>query len=51
MSRTGDEDGVPPRFNDENNMNNNQEGDKSGASGPPLIGGPHEMARKAHDQK
>jgi hypothetical protein len=37
MSRARDEDGVPPRFNDENNTNNNQEGDKSGASGPPSL--------------
>jgi hypothetical protein len=28
MLRTGDEDEVPPRFNDENNTNNNQEDDK-----------------------
>jgi hypothetical protein len=37
MLRTEDEDKVPPRFNDENNTNNNQEGDKSGASGPPSL--------------
>jgi hypothetical protein len=31
MSRTGEEVKVPPRFDDENNMNNNQEDDKSRA--------------------
>jgi hypothetical protein len=50
MSRTSDEDEVPLRFDDENNMNNNQEGDKSGALAPPL-GGPDEKARKAHNRK
>jgi hypothetical protein len=37
MSRTRDKDEVPPRFNDENNTNNNQEGDKSGAFGAPYL--------------
>jgi hypothetical protein len=37
MSRTEEEDGVPPRFDDENNTNNNQENDKSRASGGPSL--------------
>jgi hypothetical protein len=37
MLRTRDEDEVPPRFDDKNNMNNNQEGDKSGASRAPSL--------------
>jgi hypothetical protein len=37
MSRTGEEDEVPPRFNDENNMNNNQEDGKSRASRGPSL--------------
>jgi hypothetical protein len=37
MSRTGNEDEVPSMFDDENNMNNNQEGDKLGASGAPSL--------------
>jgi hypothetical protein len=37
MSRTGEEDEVPPRFNDENNMNNNQEDGKSRASRSPSL--------------
>jgi hypothetical protein len=37
MSRTGEEDEVPPRFNDENNTNNNQEDDKSRASKGPSL--------------
>jgi hypothetical protein len=37
MSRTGEEDEVPPRFDNENNMNNNQEDDKSRASGSPSL--------------
>jgi hypothetical protein len=37
MSRTEDEDKVPPRFDDENNTNNNQEGDKSGAFRAPSL--------------
>jgi hypothetical protein len=37
MPRTGDEDEVPPMFDDENNTNNNQEGDKSGAFRAPSL--------------
>jgi hypothetical protein len=37
MSRTGEEDEVPPWFNDENNTNNNQEDDNSRASGGPSL--------------
>jgi hypothetical protein len=37
MSRTGEEDEVPLRFDDENNVNNNQEDDKSGASRGPSL--------------
>jgi hypothetical protein len=37
MSRTGEEDEVPPQFDDENNTNNNQEDDKSRASGGPSL--------------
>jgi hypothetical protein len=37
MSRTGEEDEVPPRFDDKNNTNNNQEDDKSRASGGPSL--------------
>jgi hypothetical protein len=37
MSRTGEEDEVPPRFDDENNTNNNQEDDKSRASRGPSL--------------
>jgi hypothetical protein len=37
MPRTGDEDEVPPKFDDENNTNNNQEGDKSGAFRAPSL--------------
>jgi hypothetical protein len=37
MSRTGDKDEVPPRFDDENNTNNNQEGDKSRAFRSPSL--------------
>jgi hypothetical protein len=37
MSRTGEEDEVPQRFDDENNTKNNQENDKSGASGGPSL--------------
>jgi hypothetical protein len=37
MSRIGEEDEVPPRFNDENNMNNNQEDGKSRASRSPSL--------------
>jgi hypothetical protein len=35
ISRIGDEDELPPRFDDKNITNNNQEGDKSGAFGAP----------------
>jgi hypothetical protein len=37
MSRTGEEDEVPPWFNDENNRNNNQKDDKSRASRGPSL--------------
>jgi hypothetical protein len=37
MSRTGEEDEVPLRFDIENNMNNIQEDDKSGASRGPSL--------------
>jgi hypothetical protein len=37
MSRTGEEDEVPPRFDVENNMNNNQEDDKSRTTGGPSL--------------
>jgi hypothetical protein len=37
MSRTDDKDVVPPRFDDENNTNNNQEGDMSGGFGAPSL--------------
>jgi hypothetical protein len=37
MSRTGEEDEVPPWFEDENNMDSNQEDDKSRASGGPSL--------------
>jgi hypothetical protein len=37
MSRTGEEDEVPPWFDDENNTNNNQEDDKSRASRGPSL--------------
>jgi hypothetical protein len=37
MSRTREEDEVPPQFDDENNANNNQEDDKSKASGCPSL--------------
>jgi hypothetical protein len=37
MSRTREEDEVPPRFDDENNTNNNQENDKSRASRGPSL--------------
>jgi hypothetical protein len=37
MLRTKDEHEVPPRFDDENNTKNNQEGDKSGAFGAPSL--------------
>jgi hypothetical protein len=37
MSRIGEEDEVPPQFDNENNMNNNQKDDKSRASGGPSL--------------
>jgi hypothetical protein len=37
MSRTGEEDEVPPQFDDENNMNNDQEDDKLSASESPSL--------------
>jgi hypothetical protein len=37
MMRTGEEDEVPLRFDDENNMNNHQEDDKSRAFGGPSL--------------
>jgi hypothetical protein len=37
MSRIGDEDDVPPKFNDEGNLTNNEEGSKSGASAAPTL--------------
>jgi hypothetical protein len=37
MSRIEDKDEVPPRFDDENNTNNDQEGDKSGAFRAPSL--------------
>jgi hypothetical protein len=37
MSRIGEEDEVPPQFDNENNMNNNQKDDKSRASEGPSL--------------
>jgi hypothetical protein len=37
MMRTGEEDEGPLRFDDENNMNNHQEDDKSRAFGGPSL--------------
>jgi hypothetical protein len=37
MSRNGDEDIVPPKFDDESNPTNNEEGSKSGASMGPTL--------------
>jgi hypothetical protein len=51
MTRTGDKNEVPPKFDDEGNLTNNDDGSKSGASAGSNFGGPHEKAREAHDQK
>jgi hypothetical protein len=37
MSRTGDEDEFPPKFDDEGNLTNNDNGSKSGASAGPTL--------------
>jgi hypothetical protein len=37
MSRNGDEDIVPSKFDDEGNLTNNEEGSKSGASTGPTL--------------
>jgi hypothetical protein len=37
MLRTGDEDEVPPKFDDEGNPTNNEDGSKSGASVSPTL--------------
>jgi hypothetical protein len=37
MLRTGDEDAVPPKFDDEGNMTNIEDGSKLGASTGPTL--------------